>query len=232
MAEPRVSPLRPHPAWGAKLAAARRLGYSAAMLLRLPASSFDALIFDCDGTLVDSMPLHHRAWRAAFAENGARFDFDWPLFLSRAGKGLHETVHELNEQFGEALDVERVVAAQHASYERWLSEVRAIEPVVELARRYGATHPMAVASGGQRELVRRTLEVIGVAALFSHVVCRADVRFGKPHPESFLRCAELLGVEPRRCVVFEDAEPGIAAAIAAGMAWVAVDGSGRCGEAR
>jgi len=205
--------------------------YTRVVLLQLPASSFDALIFDCDGTLVDSMPLHHRAWRAALEEHGARFDFDWELFVSRAGKGLHETVVELNEQFDHSLDPARVVAAQHGYYARWLPQVRGIDAVVSLARRHVGTHPMAVASGGERQTVLATLDVIGVRDWFAHVVCRNDVTHGKPHPESFLRCARLLGVAPSRCVVFEDAATGIDAAIAAGMAWVAVDGSGRCGQA-
>ncbi len=199
------------------------------MRLSLPGRPFEAFIFDCDGTLVDSMPLHHRAWRAAFQAHGASFDFDWDLFMLRAGMGLHDTVRELNEQFGQSLDPISVVQTQGREYDALLPEVQLIEPVVEFARQRRG-QPMAVASGGQRRSVLLTLELTQLRDWFQHVICRDDVEQGKPHPESFLRCAELLGVAPERCLVFEDAEPGIDAARAAGMGWVAVDGSGRCSD--
>lgn len=202
--------------------------YGRGVQLNLPAGDYDALIFDCDGTLVDSMPLHHRAWRSAFADHDARFDFDWPLFMSRAGMGLRETVIELNAQFDEALDPERVVAAQRRHYERLLPELQPILPVVELARRAAKTHRLSVASGGEKPHVLASLAQVGVRELFAHVVCQVDVARGKPHPDIFLRCAELMGSAPERCLVLEDGEPGIEAARRAGMAWVAVDGSGRC----
>lgn len=198
------------------------------MHFNLPAGDYDALIFDCDGTLVDSMPLHHRAWCSAFSEHGARFEFDWALFMSRAGMGLRETVVELNTQFGETLDPERVVMAQRRHYERLLPELQPITSVVALAQRFAATHRLSVASGGEKAHVLRALTQVGVRELFSHVVCQIDVERGKPDPDIFLRCAELMQVAPQRCLVIEDGEPGIEAARRAGMAWVAVDGSGRC----
>lgn len=186
-----------------------------------------AIVFDCDGTLVDSMTLHHLAWKRALAEGGARFEFSWEVFTSRAGKGLEQTVLELNVQFGEALDPVRIMAAQHEYYEMLLPELAPIESVVAVAREYRGKLPMSVASGGQRGLVLRSLAQIGILEWFDHVVCQGDVERGKPHPDMFLRCAELMGVAPERCLVFEDGRPGIEAARAAGMAWVLVDAEGR-----
>ncbi len=195
--------------------------------LSLPEGRYDALIFDCDGTLVDSMPVHHRAWRAALAESGARFEFDWETFVSRAGMGLGDTVMALNEQFGESLDPERVVAAQLSHYAELMAEVEPIAAVVELARAHQGRVPMAVASGGEKHLVLHALGAAGLTSLFEHVVCRQDVARGKPHPDMFFRCAELLGVSAERCWVLEDGQAGIEAAKAAGMGWLLVDWSGR-----
>ena len=119
---------------------------------------YGGYIFDCDGTLADSMVVHHRAWLAALAAHGAVFDFNWELFTSRAGMTLPNTVRELNAQFGLRLDPEGVTAAQREEYERFLHTVQPIAEVVELARRVAVSRPVSVASGGERQVVRRTLE--------------------------------------------------------------------------
>jgi HAD superfamily hydrolase (TIGR01509 family) len=177
------------------------------------------------------MPLHHQAWLMAFAEHGARFDFDWELFTSRAGMGLEETVYQLNNQFGEQLDPGRVVASQRRNYERLVPSLRVIPEVVNVARQFAQSHPMSVASGGDKPVIVAALRALELHELFAHVICQSDVERGKPHPDMFLLCAELMGVSPAQCVVFEDGELGIEAAKAAGMAWVAVDGTGRAGAA-
>jgi HAD superfamily hydrolase (TIGR01509 family) len=188
----------------------------------LPDREFKGYIFDCDGTLADSMPLHFKAWRSAFAEFGAPFSFDWQLFMSRAGKTLEVTVAELNQQFATVLDPDRVSAAQRASYAALLPEVLPIVPVVELLHQVAAKFPVAVASGGDLPTVRTTLNALGVLDLFPVIVTAADVARGKPAPDMFLLAAERIGVEPRDCVVFEDSLLGIQAAEAAGMAAVLV----------
>jgi HAD superfamily hydrolase (TIGR01509 family) len=102
------------------------------------------------------------------------------------------------------------------------ADARLIEPVVEFARRVAATHPVAIASGGPREIVRRMLELAGLALLFEVVVSADDVVHGKPSPDMFLLAAKQMGVPPGKCLVFEDAEPGMKAAVAAGMQYVRV----------
>ena len=95
---------------------------------------YEGYIFDCDGTLADSMVVHHQAWRAALSEHGATFDFDWSLFMSRAGMSLPKTVEGLNLQFGLTMDPLAVTAAQRTMYERLLPTVQPIVPVVEVAK--------------------------------------------------------------------------------------------------
>lgn len=197
-----------------------------AVKLNIPAGDFDGFIFDCDGTLVDSMPLHHRAWIAALKAHGGAFEFDWDLFMSRAGMGMRDTVVELNRQFNMQMDPDRVVEAQSQNYAALLPELRPIGAVVDFA----AAHrhkKLSVASGGDKVLVTRGLEHVGIASWFTPILCRADVTRGKPDPEMFQRCAELMGVAPECCLVFEDGELGMRAAERARMRWVAVDGTGR-----
>jgi HAD superfamily hydrolase (TIGR01509 family) len=192
-------------------------------VLTLPSGDFGGFIFDCDGTLADSMPLYHRAWRAALSAGGATFDFSWELFTSRAGMSTLLTVNGLNHQFGTALDAASVEQRQHAEYLALIEGVKPILPVVALARAHLGKLPMSVASGGTRPLVERTLDLIGVRQLFSHVLVASDVARGKPEPDLFLLAAERMGVPPERCLVFEDGEPGIVAAGRAGMHVVRVE---------
>jgi beta-phosphoglucomutase-like phosphatase (HAD superfamily) len=192
-------------------------------VLTLPPGDFGAFIFDCDGTLADSMPLYHRAWRTALTRSGATFEFPWDIFVSRAGMSTLLTVEGLNHQFGTSLDAVTVEGHQHAEYALLVDEVKPIGAVVALAREHAGRVPMSVASGGTRPLVERTLEVLGIRELFAHVLVASDVPRGKPEPDLFLLAARRMGVAPERCLVFEDGEPGIVAAERAGMQVVRVD---------
>lgn len=183
---------------------------------------YGGYIFDCDGTLADSMVVHYEAWLSALALHGAPIDFTWELFTSRAGMTLPSTVRELNAQFGLALDPEAVTASQRLEYERFLHTVQPIADVVALARSVSQTRPVSVASGGERKVVLRTLELIGLGQTFPVVVTAEDVVHGKPAPDMFLLAAEKMGVSPGDCVVFEDAVLGLEAARRAGMASVLV----------
>lgn len=187
-----------------------------------PERRFGGYIFDCDGTLADTMPLHHRAWQRALTENGAGFTFDWDLFVSRAGMTLEQTVVELAAQFEVALDPISTARAQRLHYARLESRMQPIADVVDFAR-FAARHaPISVASGSPRPLVERTLTRIGVRDLFEVIVTPEDVERGKPAPDLFLLAAERMGVPPASCVVFEDGEMGFEAARKAGMALVRV----------
>jgi beta-phosphoglucomutase-like phosphatase (HAD superfamily) len=190
-------------------------------MLTLPEGPFDAYIFDCDGTLIDSMPLHLEAWRAALASHG--FDpaaFTLEMHHRYAGMPGVAIVSDLNDRFGTALDPAAVEADKVAWYLAHHSDVRAIEPVVAVARAARGRLPMAVASGSDAGIVVDSLRAVGILEWFATVITPADVARGKPAPDMFLLAAERMGVAPERCLVFEDGHLGIAAAEAAGMATV------------
>ncbi len=192
-------------------------------LFTLPTREYAAYIFDCDGTLADSMPLHQRAWIHALRKYGATFEFGWELFMSRAGKTIELTVSELNSEFGTALDPALVAAAQRAEYDALALGVQPIDEVCAFAReRAAAGCPISVASGGDAVTVHRTLRAIGVAELFPVVVTAEEVQRGKPAPDLFLLAAQRMGVRAADCLVFEDSLLGITAAEAAGMGSVLV----------
>jgi len=182
-----------------------------------PLNRFDGFVFDCDGTLADTMPLHHRSWVHALGRAGAHFEFGWELFQSRAGMSLEHTVYELNRQFGTTLDPLQVALDQRHYYTTRASEVTPIDPVVALAREAAKTRSVSVASGSEYRHVVHTLELIGARSYFEVIVTPADVERGKPAPDMFLLAAERMRVPAHRCLVVEDSPLGIEAARLAGM---------------
>jgi HAD superfamily hydrolase (TIGR01509 family) len=187
-----------------------------------PSRRYAGYIFDCDGTLADTMPLHFRAWREALASAGASFEFSWELFVSRAGMSLEGTVLELSSQFGVPLDPVVVASTHRSVYAQLESGVVAVPGVVEFAREVSLFAPVAVASGSIRRNVLRSLESIGIAELFSIVITPEDVTHCKPDPEMFLLAAQRMGVAPTDCLVLEDGELGMEAARRAGMDYAVV----------
>ena len=188
--------------------------------LELPQGDFAAFIFDCDGTLADTMPTHYRAWMTALGER--RADFPEAMFYELGGVPTCRIVEILNERHGYTMHVEETVAVKEKLFLEYSSEVAAIEPVVAIAREWHGRKPMAVASGGHRRIVMSTLRALGIAGLFDAIVCSEDYSRGKPHPDPFLEAARRLNVVPERCLVFEDTSTGEQAAKAAGMACVLV----------
>ena len=192
----------------------------AAPILKLPPGDFAAYIFDCDGTLADTMPTHFRAWQAALGVHGEKFSE--AMFYELGGVPTGRVVELLNERHGLGLCVEATVAHKEAVFLELSPQIGAIEPVVALAKSYRGVRPMAVASGGHRRIVLNTLRALGIVDLFQAIVTSEDYTRGKPAPDPFLEAARRLGVPPERCLVFEDTTTGIAAAVAAGMQYVLV----------
>lgn len=188
----------------------------------VPPGEFDGYIFDCDGTLVDSMPAHFRAWTQALAEFGHSDIFPEDVFYGMGGVPTVQIVRELNANHGLDLDPVRVTDRKEVLFDELLATVQPIAGVVACARAAAAKAPVSVASGGHREVVIRTLRLAGIDSLFPVVVAAEDVKRGKPAPDCFLLAAERMGVPPRRCLVFEDGMKGIEAAHAAGMQTVLV----------
>jgi HAD superfamily hydrolase (TIGR01509 family) len=193
------------------------------MILDLPDRDFGGYIFDCDGTLVDSMPLHFRAWMASFVHHEAPWHWTEDEFYANAGVPDRITVMELNARYGVSLDPDSIHEFKAEWYSRHLSDLAPVPAVAALAKRYyGEGRKISVASGSDLSLVAPSLEVAGLAPLFDIVITPADVKRGKPAPDMFLLAAERMGVDPADCLVFEDGKPGIEAAEAAGMKWVFV----------
>jgi beta-phosphoglucomutase family hydrolase len=192
------------------------------MRLQIPDGDFSGYIFDLDGTLVDTMPIHYAAWEAALRKAGLQGRLDENYFYDLGGMPTRKVAVLLGRHHGLEVDPEKVYHDKEAIFMGSLDRLALIEPVVEFARRVAKTNPVAIASGGTRDVVANTLRVTGLAPLFHVVVATDDVEHGKPAPDMFLLAAKRMGVEPTRCLVFEDGKPGIQAAEAAGMKWVLV----------
>jgi len=193
-----------------------------AFSLELPPGDFAAYIFDCDGTLADTMPTHYKAWLTALGEHADKFPE--AMFYELGGVPTARIVELLNERHQLDLPVDQTVAHKEHLFLELSHEIAAIEPVVALARDFAGIKPMAVASGGHRRIVLNTLRALGIADLFQAIVTAEDYHRGKPAPDPFLEAALRLGVPPEACLVFEDTATGIAAATAAGMQSVLIPG--------
>jgi HAD superfamily hydrolase (TIGR01509 family) len=192
------------------------------MILEIPEGDFDGYIFDLDGTLVDSMPLHYRAWNEAMHRVGLSVPLDEELFYSLGGVPTRRVAELIAEYYGLVINPHEVFEHKESLFRAIQHDAALIEPVAAIARRVAKAHPVAIASGGPREIVHRSLQLAGLAPIFRIVVTPEDVVHGKPSPEMFLLAASRMQVTPSRCLVFEDAEPGMRAAEAAGMKWVRV----------
>jgi HAD superfamily hydrolase (TIGR01509 family) len=190
------------------------------MKLKLPAGTFRAYLFDCDGTIADSMPLHYIAWKTALAEWNCEFDED--LFYSWGGKPVDEIISTLNRLNGLNMPVETVGHRKESLYFDLLPQLKAIPEVLEHIEAEHGRIPFAVVSGGRRNSVVRSLTALHLLDKFDTIVGAEDYTRSKPAPDAFLLAASRLGVAPENCLVFEDTDLGLQAATAAGMASVRV----------
>ncbi len=174
-----------------------------------------AIIFDCDGTLADTMPLHWEAWRSVARAHG--FRFTEPEFYASGGVPTWMILERIRDEQGIDLDPRRVAEEKEEAYLAHLDEVRPVEPVVEVARARHGRIPMAVASGGTRGIVPMVLDRLSILHLFDAVVTSEDVERQKPAPDIFLEAARRLGVPPGECLAYEDTDLGLQAIAAAGM---------------
>jgi HAD superfamily hydrolase (TIGR01509 family) len=205
------------------LASVGRVQQVSAVKLTIPTRDYAAYIFDCDGTLANTMPVHYRAWVEALHEFNPAFHFEEDEFYRLGGVPTAGIVELFNQRPGIQFDVAAVVDRKEHIFLHMVDEVEPIHAVVELARQYHAAgKPLAVASGGAQPIVQRTLGLLGITDLFRAVVTPEYVKRGKPAPDLFLLAAEKLGAAPLDCLVFEDTPTGQAAAEAAGMDYVLV----------
>ena len=190
------------------------------MKLKLPDGRFGAYLFDCDGTIADSMPLHYVAWKTVLAE----WDCEFPeeIFYAWGGMPVNEIISTLNARQGLRMPVEEVHRRNEALYFELLGQLKGVPEVLEHIEASHGKIPFAVVSGSTRDSVVASLESLGLLDKFDTLVCAGEYAKSKPDPEPFLMAAERLGVAARDCLVFEDTEMGIQAATAAGMASVKV----------
>jgi HAD superfamily hydrolase (TIGR01509 family) len=190
------------------------------MKLPIPPGPFSAYLFDCDGTIADSMPLHFLAWKQALAEWNCPFDEE--VFYAWGGMPIVEIISTLNARHRLHMPVETVALRKEALYFELLPQLK---PVPEVLEHIEAQHwriPFAVVSGSTRESVDASLNALSLRDRFQAFVCAGDYARSKPHPEPFLLAAAKLSVPPELCLVFEDTDMGIQSATAAGMASVKV----------
>lgn len=181
----------------------------------LPFEDTEALIFDCDGTLADTMPLHFIAWQNVLVDYGFAFDED--LFYSLGGQPTDRIVAQLSNEQNIDVDVMKVTHEKEAAFLDLIDQIEPIQAVVDVAHQFHGKLPMGVGSGGQREVVKQILATLSIDSFFDCIVGSEDTKLHKPEPDVFLEVASRLKVEPSRCLVYEDADLGVEAARRAGM---------------
>ena len=190
--------------------------YLAEMEKRLrPNPLAKGLIFDIDGTICDTMPVHFIAWRQTAAEYG--IDFTPELFAEVTGIPSLQTCEYLKSKFNGDFDPHEFSLRKEERYEQNMFQSKPIDAVVTIIREFKGILPMACGTGGSQYLAWKTLQIAGVADCFEHVVAAEDVVNHKPFPDTFLKAAALIGIDPADCEVYEDGQLGLEAAERAGM---------------
>jgi beta-phosphoglucomutase-like phosphatase (HAD superfamily) len=192
-----------------------------------PNRIFKAFLFDFDGTVADTMPLHLKAWNEALGVYGLTLSIE--QHQQWAGRPTRQILAMLSQIHGRDLPYDEFAVAKESSYFKDISTIQGIVPVVDIVRASFGKLPMAVVSGSRRKPIQATMQHLGLAQYFSEIVSSEDYVNGKPAPDCFLIAATRLGVPPEDCLVFEDATLGIDAARAAGMSCLRVsmqDGGG------
>jgi len=175
----------------------------------------EGLIFDCDGTVVDTMPIHYAAWCSTTAKHGLVFPED--RFYALGGVSPFEVLRMLSEEQGIKIDAEAVTFQKEAKYMELIDNVAEIPEVMEIIRENHGKLPMAIASGGTHETVEGILQHCGIRHYFDAIVTSQDVVNPKPAPDTFLEAARRINVAPEKCRAYEDADMGIKSIVAAGM---------------
>ena len=177
-----------------------------------------ALIFDLDGTIVDTMPVHFLAYQKILSGYGIEFKPE--KFKTMAGIPAKETMEIIFAENNISADAGQAAIDKEREYENSMGSLKPIENVFELVKEYHGKLPISVGTGGCKKLSWKALDIVGASKYFDILVSNEDVENFKPDPETFLKCAGLMGVEPKHCQVFEDSLLGVKAAQTAGMMWV------------
>lgn len=176
---------------------------------------YEAIIFDCDGTLADSMPPHYLAWVETLERYKIQLSED--LFYEMGGWPSLKVIQFLLERDGIEGDAEKMAQEKEDAFEKHIHAVEPIEQVIEVVRKHHQKIPLAVATGGIPHVCHGILDTLGIRNCFDAIVTAHDVVNAKPAPDIYLEAAKRLGVDPKRCQAYEDTDPGIESARAAGM---------------
>lgn len=182
--------------------------------MNLELANASALLFDCDGTLVDNTEVYRVCWRKIFARYGFDMADEWfDQWVSHSMEPfLLAAIPTADRDLQEQLATEGLELFRNSAH-----LVQPVEHVVEIARTYQGILPMAVVSGGPRSEVLLSLQAVGIEALFDTIVTADEVPKAKPAPDGYLLAANLLGVSPQDCIAFEDSSNGMDSARAAGI---------------
>ena len=181
---------------------------------------YTAILFDCDGTLADTMPAHYRAWLHVTKHHGILFDED--RFYALGGRPTRDILATLANEASIEIDLDNASEMKESAFLEQMEYVKAIDPVIAALRRAHGHVPVAVVTGGYRDVCEKILLQIGIREFFDCIVASEDTNRHKPHPDPFLEAARRLGVAPEGCLVWEDSDLGIEAARQAGMSWIDV----------
>jgi len=175
------------------------------------------LIFDLDGTLVDTMPYHYEAWRISAEEHKMELSKE---FMRSVMGGSAKAIAKklcLNHGIEKDMPIDSILKLKTKHFMALMPNVKVIDEVMDIAKSYYGKLPMAIGTGGGRTSITKTMEHTGITKYFDVIVTANDVENHKPASDTFLKCAELMGVAPEDCEVFEDGDPGLIAARAGGM---------------
>ena len=191
-------------------------------LTALTQGDYEAFLYDCDGTLADNMQAHKNSYVKAAGEFG--FVLDPAMIDELAGWPTVEVVTEMSRRYNVSIDITAFTQRKgQIFFEEYIEHTQPIPFVVDHLKQHAGKIKIGVVSGGRRHTVERTLNVLGIHHLVETIVCAGETPKGKPFPDPFLKAALELGVAPEKCMVFEDGDPGIQSANAAGMQSIRID---------
>ncbi|TPG91863.1 beta-phosphoglucomutase family hydrolase [Haemophilus haemolyticus] len=177
---------------------------------------YEGLIFDMDGTLIDTMPVHAKAWGMVGKQFG--YEFDSQIMYNLGGATVRTIAEEMMKSANMPLErLDEVITAKRALSYQLIPSQSTLLPTFDIVKYFYQKKPIALGSGSHRKIIDMLIDKLDIASYFNAIVSADDVKAHKPHPETFLRCAELIKINPTNCIVFEDADLGVKAGLSAGM---------------